>query len=570
MSPPSMVPVLSTAISVPAMFWQRVEINGSRCAIWIKRDGQYDRLTWDQVAVDVSRFAAKLMSLGINPGDRVAQWCDNSYEWVLADLSIQSIGAIHVPIHAPLTAQQCLEQVAHSGAKLVLVEGSAQLEKLKSLPRSTWDQYAWRSYRASGKLATDLNCPLLLDSNDQPRSLFELRSRAEEIEPSAVATILYTSGTSGEPKGVVLSQGNLMSNVDGVMRAFDDNDTDVRLGFLPLSHVFARTCDLYAWLACGSEFALAESRATVMEDMRTVSPTLINGVPYFYERVYQRLMESGNAQQHGILRATLGGRIRGCCSGGAPLPNHIYDYFVSQDVPLLQGYGMTESSPVITVSTAQSVRRGCVGRALPGVEVVIADDGEILTRGPHVMQGYWNNTSATDAVLRDGWLHTGDLGELDSDGFLRITGRKKEMIVLSNGKKVAPTLIESLLCRDPLIEQAVVAGESQRELVALIVPSAEALKEFIRKNRLWVWSKRRAVTHPKVRAMYRERIAVQLTELSRHEQIHEFEILDHGFTLESGHVTPKGTLRRDRIYSEYQLNLQKLQRTKRTKGTKGT
>ena len=319
------------------------------------------------------------------------------------------------------------------------------------------------------------------------------------------------------------------------------------MSFLPLSHIFARTCDLYTWIAVGSELALAESRETVVADCVAVKPSLINGVPYFFERVQRHLIDQGRADEEGSLREVFGGRLRLCCSGGAALPGHVYEFWQQRGIPILQGYGLTETSPVICASTPARSRRGCVGPPISGVEVRIADDGEILTKGPHVMVGYYKNQAATDEMIKDGWLYTGDLGALEEDGLLRITGRKKEIIVTAAGKNVAPVLLETLLTEDPLIVQAVVIGDDRNYLGALIVPDADHLKAEISRRKIRVLSKKGALNHPEVRALYEECIRERLSRLSRYEQVRKFILLDGGFTIESGEMTPKLSLRREII-----------------------
>jgi long-chain acyl-CoA synthetase len=277
----------------------------------------------------------------------------------------------------------------------------------------------------------------------------------------------------------------------------------------------------------------------------------MNGVPYFFEKVVNALAAVDFTTSPNALRDLLGGRIRCCCSGGAALPSHVFDFFTKHGVPLLQGYGLTESSPVITLSSEQSVRRGAVGRAIPDVEVRIADDGEILTRGPHVMMGYFKNQVATDEVIRDGWLHTGDIGHLDEAGFLFITGRKKELIVTSGGKNIAPVYLESLLTRDPLIAQAVVIGDDRKYLVALLVPEFAGLEAEMATRGIELSDSVNNLQHDDVVKLFEDRIASCLASVSHYEQVRKFTLLDRGFTVESGELTPKLTLRRKSIQANF-------------------
>jgi long-chain acyl-CoA synthetase len=368
------------------------------------------------------------------------------------------------------------------------------------------------------------------------------RRAVDTVKPEALATILYTSGTTGEPKGVMLTQRNIVSNARAATEGFEMSAEDRRLNFLPLSHIFARTCDLYTWLEAGYELALAESRESVIADCAAFRPTLLNGVPYFYDKVRRTVIDQGNKPD--ALRNLLGGDIRLCCSGGAALPDHVFDFFWENEVPLLQGYGLTETSPVISMSSPDHVRRSASGRAIRDVEVRIADDGEILSRGPHIMVGYYNKPEATAEVIRDGWFHTGDLGRVDEEGFVYITGRKKEILVTSGGKNIAPVYLESLLTEDPLILQAVVFGDGRDYLSALIVPNTAALQQELEQRGKQMPPAAEVLTHADVLAIFDEHIQNQLRNVSYYEQIRKFRLMNRGFTIDSGELTPKLSLRR--------------------------
>jgi long-chain acyl-CoA synthetase len=498
----------------------------------------------------VRRVAAGLRTLGVNPGDRVVQFSENSYEWIVADLAIQMARAIHVPVHAPLAGEQVHEQIDHCLAKCVLVGDSRQYTKLTSTAEPLTPDIKVIATERPLQLAGPSRVTTFAELRElvDPTAAKRLEAEAcEHLNPASIATILYTSGTTGTPKGVVLSHRNLLSNTMGTIEAFNLDVRELRVCFLPLSHIFARTCDLYTWIARGSRIALAESRETILLDCVRLRPTTLNGVPYFYQRVHRYLVEQGKADTPGSLRKALGGEIQLCCSGGAPLPDYLYDFFARHQIPLFQGYGLSESSPVITLNSFSANRRGTVGKAIPGVEVRIADDGEVLARGPNIMTGYWNDPAATQQVIRSGWLHTGDLGELDTEGFLKITGRKKEIIVTAAGKKIAPAHLEGLLTEDPLIIQAVVIGDGRSYLTALIVPNPDAVRAAIRRLRILPLSKRWVLDHRKIRDLYEQVIQTRLACVSHHEQIRKFHLMDRGFTIESGELTPKLSFRRDII-----------------------
>lgn len=539
--------------SVVGLLATRLAESADRTAIWTK-SGEWRSRSWHAVGQDVSRMASWLISRGIERGDCVAQLSENRYEWLIADLAMHVVGAVHVPIHAPLTGEQAAFQIRDSGTKLVLVSTAEQLEKL--VAQSEYLPHALQcfSYEKCDQSIGAQPCKQVsaeLPAYDEGAANALLAAAVAETNGDTLATILYTSGTTGEPKGVMLSNRNLVSNTLAATEPFAQGPEDLRLAFLPLSHIFARTCDLYTWLASGSQLALAQARETVIADCADMRPTLMNGVPYFFEKVVNALAAVDFTTSPNALRDLLGGRIRCCCSGGAALPSHVFDFFTKHGVPLLQGYGLTESSPVITLSSEQSVRRGAVGRAIPDVEVRIADDGEILTRGPHVMMGYFKNQVATDEVIRDGWLHTGDIGHLDEAGFLFITGRKKELIVTSGGKNIAPVYLESLLTRDPLIAQAVVIGDDRKYLVALLVPEFAGLEAEMATRGIELSDSVNNLQHDDVVKLFEDRIASCLASVSHYEQVRKFTLLDRGFTVESGELTPKLTLRRKSIQANF-------------------
>jgi long-chain acyl-CoA synthetase len=347
-----------------------------------------------------------------------------------------------------------------------------------------------------------------------------------------------------------------MSNAIAITQAAAPAGDETRLCLLPLSHIYARTCDLYSWMVYGGRLVLTESRETVFRDCLLATPTAINAVPYFYQKVVDRLRAAGGADDASALRGTLGGAVRRLFCGGAALPPEVDRFFAERGLPILCGYGLTETAPVITATVSDGYRSGTVGPPLAGVEVRLADDGEVLARGPNVMRGYWQNDEATTRVLRDGWLSTGDLGQWDAAGHLRIVGRKKEMIVLATGKKVAPTRVEERLAGSPWIEQACVVGEGRNCLAALIVPNGEALRAEIRRRRLLVWSRRRALNHPKVRALYREEIDRCLRDLAEFEQVGAFTLIGRMFSLDLGEVTPKQSLRRATIQRRFEREIE--------------
>lgn len=391
--------------------------------------------------------------------------------------------------------------------------------------------------------------PFIASNDPSPGALSSL--------PAELATLQFTSGTSGTPRGVMLSQANLVSNIIGVAQTIaagleeDDTHNEVRLSFLPFNHLYARVCDLYCWIYRGSRLVLAESRETIFRDCQLARPTAINGVPYFYQKGVDV------AESRGVgLRELLGGNIRRCYCGGAALSPALQQRYADEGIPLLNGYGLSEASPVVTVSTVRDQKPGTVGKPLPGVEIRTAEDGELLVRGPNVMLGYWNDEPATKEFLRDNWLKTGDLAQIDGEGFLTITGRKKETIVLSTGKNVSPSKIEALLAASPWIEQVAVIGDGRKFLSAIIVPNPQRVRAEIRRRPLWyllrgVWSRRRALANETIHAIFEQQILNRLAGCLPEEKVRKFTIIPRAFSAEDGEITAKLSLRRDVIAKNF-------------------
>jgi long-chain acyl-CoA synthetase len=533
-------------------FWERLEKDAGKPAIWAYwyRTG-HGAISWRRIAEDAFLGAAALHHYGIRPGDRVAQFAENGYEWLVADLSILLSGAVHVPVHAMLPERSVFQQVQDSGAKVLICYGNSPPNVEPIL-----DRYFGGSIKTGEDQPRIPAAHRWLPEIDATRARLEgLRAR---IRPDDPATLLYTSGTGGEPRGVVLSHGNLYSNAAAIIKVFSPRQ-DRRLNFLPLSHIFARTCDWYVALVSGTEIGLATSRETILADCQKFQPTVLNGVPYFFDKVRKTLLERNPNPSAEDLQQMLGGKVTLCNVGGAALPDHVFDFYNERGIAMRQGYGLTEASPVVTLSTETSFCRGSVGKPIPGVELKVADDGEILTRGPSVMLGYWNDQAATsEAIDQHGWLHTGDLGRVDDDGFLFVTGRRKELIALASGKKVPVAKVESLLTADPLILQAFVVGEGRNYLTALLVPNPDVIKSEIKRHRLWVFSRRGALSHRRVLEWFNAAVQRTLANLAPWEQVKKFKLLDRGFTFESGELTPKLSLRRDEIERNFAREIDEL------------
>ncbi|MFQ3592861.1 MAG: AMP-dependent synthetase/ligase [Gemmataceae bacterium] len=528
---------------------------GSTVALRYKRHGLYHDLSWQDYYRLAEHLAAALVAHGVQPGDRVGLLAENRYEWLITDLAILMAGAVTVSPHAPLTARQVHYQFDHAEVVWAFVSDAGQAAKLASLraelPRlqgivsfdPVADLLSWHGFAERGRQALAQAGP-------------QLQRRRETLGPDDLAAVIYTSGTTGQPKGVMLTHGNLLSNTLAGLQRKPHEAGDLILSWLPYTHIYARTVDHYGALVAGVPLALAVSPETLVENLAETQPTHMACVPRFYEKILAAVAPLPFEESARRLRGIFGPRRKWLSSGGAALPVGVAQAFAQRDVPIYEGYGLTETSPVISFNTPQANRLGSVGQPLPGVEVRIAEDGEILTRGPHVMKGYWKDPEATAAVFRDDWFCTGDLGYLDDEGFLFITGRKKEMMALSNGKKIAPSNLEGLLVQQPFIDQAIVIGEGHNYLSALIVPAWSAVQ-----NHLQLRDEPAALLeHPAVLALIRAECDAALRDFSPMEQIRKFALLPRPFSVETDEMTVSLKLRRPVILQRYAERIERLYR----------
>jgi long-chain acyl-CoA synthetase len=533
--------------------WQAEHL-GRRPALRFKRYGLWHDLSWERYAADARACAAALIDAGIQPGDRVGLLAENSMKWLIADMGILAAAAVNVPPHSPLTARQIHFQLAETEARWVFVSTREQLEKIRQIRgelsaldgvvvfdrgSAAADAIAWETFLQRGRQALE-------------QVAAEQARRQAALGPEDLATIMYTSGTTGNPKGVMLTHGNLMSNSQACLEASPYDPDALLLSWLPYSHIYARTADHYLTLRAGITLALAENPEALVQNLAEVQPTHMTAVPRFYEKVLAAVA-SEDVKTTGLkLKRLFGARLDWLSSGGAPLSRPVAEAFHAAGLLLLQGYGLTESSPVITFNRKTRHKIGTVGLPVPGVEVQNAPDGEVLTRGPHVMKGYWQNPQATSEAIRDGWLYTGDLGTIDADGFLTITGRKKELLVLSNGKKLVPTHIEGLLAADDFIDQAVVCGEGRPFLTALIVPRWEAVRKALAAGTKTDQESLESLSrHPSVRELLRRRIDAALRDVSAWERVKSFVVVAQPFSVAADELTVSLKLRRNVILARH-------------------
>ena len=547
-----------------------------------------------------------LGALGVGPGDRVAIVAESRPEWVMADLAILTGAAVTVPVYPTLSSAQARYILHDAGAKAAIVSTRLQLEKIQEVRHQLpaleavilMDDWTPGDSPSVISLATvaERGHARLAGEWGAAR---EFSDRARAVRPDQLATIIYTSGTTGEPKGVMLSHANLVSNVKAGAQVLQLTEQDVALSFLPLSHSFERTVS-YIYLLSGVRMVFAESFDTIGRDIGRVRPTLLTGVPRVFEKLHGRIMEKGQAepglkgtifswaigagtvrgeaalrgQSVGLLSALqatvadrlvfakirdgLGGRLRYLVSGSAPLPAYIAEFFQGIGLPIIEGYGLTESSPILTVNPPDAPRAGTVGRVLPGVELRIAEDGEILARGPNIMSGYYNKPEATAEALKDGWFHTGDIGAIDEHGYLRITDRKKDLLVTSGGKKIAPQPIETVIKRNPLVAEAVLLGDRRKYAAALIVPSFPALERRLKDLGRPPGSRDELAGRADVLALYQEVIDALNRDLSQFERIKKIAILPAEFSIQSGELTPTLKVKRKVIEERWRAAIEAL------------
>lgn len=566
-----------------------------------KINGVYEPIPYDSLEQDVQYFGAFLRENGISPKDRVAILSENRPGWYLADMAILNIGAIDVPLYPSLPPNQIEYILRNCSAKGIVVSNMLQLGKILSI---------WQNL-------PDLNLVIVMNRLEEPiEDVIDLNRVKEagskildskpwildgiKVEPDDTATIIYTSGTTGLPKGVMLTHGNLCENVKSCSSVIRLDETDCSLSFLPLSHAYERTGGYYLLFACGAAIYLAESIETISLNIAEAKPTIIFTVPRLFDRMkanmlkqisgesaikqkifnwavktgeqYHRQMNEKNRAsitlsiQHNLadklvyhkIRKKFGGRLRYFVSGGAALPQKIGEFFQALGINILEGFGLTETSPVTNVNRPDKIKFGTVGPAVKNVQVKIAEDGEILLKGPNIMKGYWQDETATKEVIRDGWFYSGDIGEIDRDGYLKITDRKKHIIVTSGGKNIAPQPIENLITDSPYVDQVIVIGEKRPFLIAVIVPDFAKLNEYAAAHSIAARTSKELIEHKDILQIYEKLMRTISRQLATHEKVRKFLLIEEAFSIEKGNMTPTMKLKRKAITEKYAQEIDKV------------
>ncbi len=580
---------LSPISTINDLFRRIAGAGNPRAMLFQDAAGQWRPISSDQIYQRVRALAKAFLAWGARKGDRIALVSENRWEWAITDFAVLVIGAADVPIYPTLTADQIAELLRDAGCPIAVVSTRQQFDKLTSIRGQTPVEriVIMDSPGPEGAIAFS---SLLAgaDTRGADRDP-EFDALVRAAEPKDIATVIYTSGTTGEPKGVVLTHGNIASNQNYAVAGFAFDSTDACISFLPLSHITARALD-YVMYNHGAQVAYCSQFDKLPQAMREVRPTVIVGVPRVYEKIRQaveaRAAESpvkkrllaaaialgarhrdtvysgrrpsspfwklANRLVYSKVREAFGGRVKVFISGGAPLGLDTTRWFASVGIALWEGYGLTETSPVIALNSPLHQRMGSVGWPLANIELKLAADGELQVRGPSIFAGYWQKAEANGACFdADGWFHTGDIARLDEDGFLYITDRKKELLKTSGGKLVAPQPIENKLKNHPLVAHAALVGDKHKFISALLSPNFPALEEWARREGIETGSRAELVAHHRVLALYGEIVSEVNTNLANFETLKRFRVVAEEWTQESGELTPSMKLKRRVITVQY-------------------
>jgi long-chain acyl-CoA synthetase len=580
------------------LFFDAVELDRARAQLY-RTDAGWQAFSHTEILHNVRAIGAALRARGLERGDHAAILAENVPQWAWADYAMLCTGILTVPLYPTLPAPQAASILKHSGAKLLFVSTADQLAKVQE---SRADLPALAHIVVFDDVTSDdasvvtLREFMAAGAARMP-SEAEFRDVAKRARPADIATLIYTSGTTGDPKGVMLTHANLYSNVVAATKhVLSTDESDATLSFLPLSHVFQRMVD-YLIFGTGTPIAYVPVMDDVARALREVKPTIVVAVPRVYEKLYAKILSVTGVQrrivlwarqvaldwaalrlngesipvglrvQHALadrlvyakIRARLGGRIRFFVSGAAPLSPQLFQFFYGAGVLILEGYGLTETSPVTNVNTPEKLRMGTVGTAIPGTEIRIADDGEILVRGPQVMKGYYRNEEATRAMIDgEGWLHTGDIGAIDADGFLSITDRKKELLVTAGGKNVAPQPIENAAKLSRFVAEAVLIGDRRPYTLMMVVPNFDSLKAWAKHKGIATTDHAELAREPRVREKLEREVAERLKDFARYEVPKKVLPLPREFSLDRGEITPSLKVKRKVVLEVYREQIEAL------------
>ncbi len=570
---------------VESLYSAAVSYSNHEC-VRVKRDDKYESLTYEQFFQSVLEFAHGLKACGIKQGEKVAILANSCPEWAVSDYAILAVGGVVVPIYPTLPAPQVEYILKNAQVSCLIVEDEQQLQKVMPLwPKIMRIVIIMRTDVGENRVQVKRFSHVL--ETGRARMQEEKMKGTKEIDfhsisEDTLATIVHTSGTSGQPKGVMLSHKNILSNVQAIQEIFPVEPTDVSLSFLPLSHILERTVGQFTLLASGAAIVYAEGIDKIQQNLSEVKPTILITVPRLLEKVYAKVqsqiehapgivrsvLQKGLTQSSGLnyrlvdwlvyrkLREGMGGRIRVIVSGGASLSPEIASFYIRAGLPIHEGYGMTESSPVIAANRYGENRAGTVGPSIPGVEIRLAEDGELLVKGPNVMMGYYNAPSETEKVLKDGWLQTGDIAEI-VDGYVRIIDRKKNILVLATGKNVAPGPIENAIVTSPFISTAVVIGDGRKYVTCLLVPNFEGLND-IASEFGFTGDSAKWVTKPEIKRLIASEVARTTETFAQFERPKRAVLLEKEFSLETGELTPTLKVRNKIILKKFGTEIENM------------
>jgi long-chain acyl-CoA synthetase len=591
--------------SIPDMLRKNAVALKGKLALKYRKQREYATLSYAQLYLRALMAARGLRRLNMQPGDRIAILSENRAGWVIADMGILAARGVTVPIYATNTPEQIEYVLNHSGAWIVFVSTKFQYSKLlkirEAIPQVK-QVVSFERFLGDPKLPvctfyqlSEIDLPI---TEDEQR---ELEAEIDLITPDDLLTVIYTSGTTGVPKGVMLTHGNVLFDAwYGAKKAAVVSDSDTFLSFLPLSHVFERTVGYYLVIMRGALMAFADSIEKVPENMLEVKPTIMVCVPRLFEKIYSRVFETvhkmplvkrwlfhwalgigkeyvdiryverkelpfSTSAEYALadmlifrkLRGIFGGNMRAFCCGGAPLDKTINEFFWIIGLPIFEGYGLTETSPIVTLNTREAVRFGSVGTVLEQTEVKCDQDGELLVKGPQVMAGYYNDPETTRQTIEDGWFRTGDIGHIE-DGFVYITDRKKELIITAGGKNIAPQPVENELKLDKYISQSFVYGDRKPYLVALLVPNFERIVEYARDHHINYYDMDDLVMNEEIESLLTQRVTEINSRLAPYESIKKFVLLPRDFSIDGGELTPTLKLRRKVINDKYKDRIERM------------